>query len=327
MGEQSCRDDGSGFNMCNCDGANGGDGGNAGSAGGGNMAGSAGSGEEPPPAFEVGLIGAPCASDADCSDAVPNFNCVESTSDVEFGVGGPEGGYCTVPCRASADCNALDGASACGFIDPGTGEGICIALCIAGQSNAKCGAGDFRAQACFMNPQQAPLGACIPMCTSDEGCGNGRFCSLEPETAGLCVDTAPEGGGVGAACTPETAEADCASDICLTFTDQTTGIVAGGFCSANCTFGAEFGCGYAPGTPETTPRENFCLQEQESMPRGAPGDLGFCFELCDADADCIQGDWVCDEFADPRLQMLLGRLGQCVPAILTNDGVGDAGPG
>lgn len=323
MGEQSCREDGSGFNMCNCDGGNGGDGGSAGSAGNGSLAGSGGSGDDPMPVFGVGLIGAPCASDADCSDAVPNFTCIESTSDVEFEAGGPEGGYCTVPCRDSDDCEALDGASACGFIDPGTGEGFCIALCATGQSNAKCGAGEFRAQACVQSPTPG-LGACFPMCTSDEGCGEGRFCGQDIMTnSGLCVDTAPVGGGVGAACTPETAAADCASGICLTFSDA--GVVAGGFCSASCTFGSLFGCGYAPGSPATTVRENFCLQEQDQG--GSPGDLGFCFELCDVDADCAQDDWVCDAFGGADLQEFVGRQGQCVPASLTNDGEGDAGPG
>jgi hypothetical protein len=325
-GEQVCQANRT-YTECDCDGTAGGNGGDGGSAGNASMAGSAGmGGGTPEPIIPVGLIGAPCTSDADCSDAVDTFKCILSTSNAEFaGLGGPEGGYCTVPCRDTDECSALDGASACGLIDDVTGEGFCIALCLAGNNPQKCGDGsDFRAQACVENETAAPVGACFPFCTSDAGCGSGRFCALGGDAAGLCVDTAPVGGGIGVACDPEGEGAECASGICLTFSN-TAGVAQGGFCSASCTFGAQFGCGYAPGTPETTPRDTFCLQAQ--LDDGRPGDLGLCFEVCDVDADCVQGDWVCDAFGSPDLQTLLGRLGQCVPASLSNDGAADAGPG
>ena len=75
----------------------------------------------------------------------------------------------------------------------------------------------------------------------------------------------------------------------------------------------------------TGPRENFCLQPV--LENGAPGDVGFCYELCDADSDCLQTDWSCDFFGGTELQMALGRQGQCVPAAVDNDEVADAGPG
>ncbi len=325
MGEQVCQADRT-YTECDCDGP-GGNGGDGGSAGSSSMAGSAGAaGGTPDPIIPAGLIGAPCTSDADCSDAVDNFKCILETSNVEFdGLGGPEGGYCTVPCSGTPDCSALDGASACGLFDDATGQGYCLALCLAGNNPEKCGDGgtDFRAQACVENPNAAPVGVCFPFCTSDEACGPGRFCALGGAAAGLCVDEAPVGGGIGAACDPNGMGEECASEICLTFSQG--GVPVGAFCSASCTYAAQFGCGYAPGTPATTPRDAFCLQEQ--LDGGQPGDLGFCFELCDVDADCVQQDWVCDSFPREELQTLLGREGQCVPAVLSNDVVVDAGPG
>lgn len=250
-----------------------------------------------PPA-PLGGIGDHCTSDADCS-AASGLRCILSSSDAEFRGGGPEGGYCSVPCRGSDECFAIDGASACGLIDQATGSGFCIALCTLGAGDDKCGE---RAQACY--PTTDPeLGACFPLCRSDEGCGAGRFC--DPGEFGLCVDAPPPGGGIGAPCTAPNAAAACASDICLIFPGpggQT------GFCSANCTVGSLAGCGFAPGS--TAPREAACLQAQS--PGGAEGDLGYCFELCDVAADCTQNSWACRLFDDDR-GAALGRQGQCVP--------------
>jgi len=286
----------------------GGGGGGGGGTGGGVQGGAAGMGGNggTNSLVPIGEIGAPCSTDADCYP-LAGFTCIESTSNVEFGGGGPEGGYCTVPCSNSDECEALDGASVCGEIDPATQRGHCFGLCLAGDNpNAKCGAN--RAQACLAFPDAAPVGACIPMCTSDSGCGSGRFCAPGGSAVGLCVDTAPAGGGIGAPCTPQTEVTDCASGVCLTFEGAPA---AGGFCTANCTYLSDFGCGRAAGTPQTTPRDTFCLQAQAV--EGAPGDLGFCFELCDVAADCAQPDWVCEVFGTADVQEALGRLGQCVP--------------
>lgn len=315
-GRQVCLADGSGYDVCECD-----MGGSSGSAGAGGIGGGAGTGSggsdmTPDPTIPVGLVGAPCESTADCS-TLADFTCLQSTSDVEFGGGGPEGGYCSVQCTSSDECTALDGASLCGLIDNATGIGYCIGLCPLGDVGAKCGEGD-RAQACLPIPQQAQLGICIPMCTSDESCGEGRFCD---PSSGLCADAAPVGGPVGAPCTQETQEEDCAGDICLTFSDEDDAVV-GSFCSASCTYLSLSGCGYGP--ESTGPRSAACLQEQATG--GGPGDIGLCFELCDVDTDCIQEDWVCSPFSVAVLADELGRQGQCVPPEL-GDGVADAGPG
>ncbi len=281
-------------------GGSGGAGGAGGVGQGGSAAGTGAGGTSEPP-VPLGGIGDPCTTDADCS-TTPGFRCIPSSSNVEFGGGGPEGGYCSVPCQTSAECFAIDGASGCGLIDAATGSGYCIALCSRGPGDDKCGE---RAQACY--PTADPeLGACFPLCRSDEGCGPGRFC--DPGGFGLCVDAPPPGAGIGAPCTAANAVAACASDICLLFTGP-GGQTVGGFCSANCTFGSLAGCGVAPGS--TAPRQAACLQAQAAG--GGDGDLGYCFELCDAAADCAQNSWACRPFGDAALAVALGRRGQCVP--------------
>ncbi len=322
-GTQICNLDGQSYAACDCSSGSAGSGGSsgggsAGSAGASN-AGAAGAGMSAEPPFQNG-IGIPCTSDAQCpQDGSTGLICLLSTSNAEFGDGGPQGGYCSAPCTSTAQCQALDDLSACGLIDMATGSGYCIGLCGPGPGGVKCGAD--RPQACIQRSStDATIGACFPVCSSDAGCGPNRFCDLGAGGLGLCVDTAPVGGDVGAPCTESTQAADCKSGICLSFPDAAGGPLAS-FCSANCTFGNLAGCGFEE--ESAVPREAGCLQTQFAT--GAVGDLGFCMELCNADADCTQADWLCENFT-PALQGLIGRLGQCIPAALIEGGV-DAGPG
>ena len=131
--------------------------------------------------------------------------------------------------------------------------------------------------------------------------------------------TGTVGGDVGAPCTVENEETDCKSGICLTLLDAAGG-EAGSFCSAGCTYGTLQGCGFAE---DAAARGAFCLQPQS--PTGDFGDLGLCFELCDADSDCAQAGWFCDEF-DADLQTFVGRAGECLPPALADADAGvDAG--
>jgi hypothetical protein len=218
--------------------------------------------------------------------------------------------------------------AACGLLDD-AGDGYCIGLCQPGNNPqaVKCisDPDEFRAQACFQFPDSATLGACFPVCTSDAACGAGQICDFGATGLGLCVTAQPPGGDIGAPCTAETAETDCRSGTCVTLLDPDTGEDAGSFCSANCTFGLLEGCGFAEEEAEGA-RDAVCIRPQ--LDNGGGGDIGFCFELCDEDADCAQAGagWVCEADLTPEGQALVGRLGECVPpALASGGGAADAG--
>lgn len=320
-GEQTCTSDGSGYSPCSCDaGGNGGSAGaGGGNAGGTSNAGAAGAGAgEAAPLFPAAdrAIGAPCTTDAECPtgpDGEAPLVCITAASTAQFG-GGPQGGYCSAPCADTADCQALDGLSACGLFDATTNTGYCIGLCVPGASNVKCYA--ERAQACFESPNNPGLGACFPVCQSDAACGPGLFCDLGSAGLGVCTAAQPVGGDIGAPCTADTAVTDCKSGVCVELANG-SGAVSGSFCSANCTYGLVEGCGY---DVVATERNALCGQAQSDT--GDAGDVGFCFELCDTPADCTQAGWDCVENLSEEGQALVGRVGQCLPPL---PGAGDAG--
>jgi hypothetical protein len=328
---QTCNSDGSGYSACACpDGS-----GNAGAAGaggsGGSNGGAAGAAGGGPidPIFDAvdRVMGAPCTSDAECPQG-PNgeslLTCILQTSSVEFGTGGPQGGYCTAPCTQTEDCQALDGLSGCLLGEGGT-DGFCMGLCepgpdLANRPAVKCNdADEARAQACVQVNDNG-IGACFPVCQSDAACGAGQFCDFGATGLGLCVTTQPVGGDIGAPCTRETADTDCRSGTCVALINPETGEDIGAFCSANCTFGLLEGCGFGA-TEAAGARDAVCIQSQ--LENGGVGDIGFCFELCNADTDCAQAGagWVCSEL-NANIQTIVGRLGECVPPALAG---GDGG--
>lgn len=259
-----------------------------------------------PPASVAGVVGRPCAANADCGPAP--LLCIPSSSDAAFQSGGPQGGFCSLPCTSTVECVAVDDLAGCN-----TAFGFCLGLCTPGAGGLKCGL--ERPLACL--PLTQPMsGVCLPTCTSDDSCGPGRFCDLG--ASGLCQDAPPSGGAVGAACTLATEADDCAGDICLSFLAPSDGATpVGSFCTANCTFGRVDGCGFD--TRSSGTRNAACLQPQQSD--GAAGDLGFCFALCDESSDCEQSvdGWVCEPFADATLTATLGRAGRCLPVELTSE--------
>jgi len=324
-GTQVCKDDSSGYGDCSCDataGVGGSGGSGAGGSGGGTSAGAAGSASMTPAALFPGSVGNPCTADSQCQGSP--LVCIKATSNAEFTTvdnpagGGPQGGYCSLPCTVDADCRAIDDISACN-----TALGYCFALCAPGQSQIKCGSD--RAQACYPIRADNSLGACIPRCTSDAACGPGRFC--DPSLLGLCVDTQPPGGKVGDPCVAanDMTVSDCASGLCLEYSDPNDpNVSVGSFCSANCTFGLANGCGFDNVSGGV--RQAGCFQAQ--IRGGQPGDIGYCFPVCDTNADCVQAGagWVCNLFGDVNAEQQVGRLGECLPAALATGGA-DAGPG
>jgi hypothetical protein len=289
------------------------DGGGSGNGGGGSGGG---------PAL-TGAVGLPCTTDADCPRAGgPAFVCITPDADGALGNGAPQDGYCSAPCQVNADCHALDELSSCA--EPFGDQGAhCLATCqpgvgAGGQPLLKCGSD--RAQVCTPTTQDPTIGLCLPRCQSDSRCAAGRVC--DPGESGLCLREPKVGGGVGAACRAQTEATDCASGICFEYR-AASGAVLGGTCSAGCTFATSDGCGYdgASGGP----RASACLQPQ--LVSGAPGDLGFCFPLCDFASDCEQDGWACRRLEG--VEEVLGRAGECVPAALVGGGVPgpDAGVG
>jgi hypothetical protein len=250
-------------------------------------------------------IGAECATDADCGGSL---RCFDAATD-SLGVGGPAGGYCSLPCDDNADCTSVDGQAGCGTIG---GRSLCLRRCTAGDPAAGANKCLERPDLiCFSRAAQGAAGTegepqtgiCVPNCQSDANCG-GRLCDL---ATGLCTDTLRTGDPVGAACAePET----CAAGVCLGASDQ-----ASGACTAFCTVGAP-GCGF-DGSEAVVGAA--CILPQ--IPGEGEGDRGLCFALCDADADCTQPGFTCVP------QATSGRAGVCVPTQLAAQSEPPADPG
>ena len=319
VGFQTCAADGKSFGDCDCSsGGTGGSGGSSGTGGSGGGAGASNAGTSGmgTGALFPGAVGIPC----DAANACPGapMVCIEETSNTEFQFGGPQGGYCSVPCTVNTDCTDVDRDSRCN-----TALGYCLALCQpgAGADLVKCGSD--RAQYCVPINDAGTIGACLPGCSTDAACGDGRFC--DPGFPGLCVDTAPPGGAVGAPCTVANAATDCASGLCIEYADRTDpSLTAGTFCSANCIAGVNSTCGYDVDFGGVRPAACFEAQFVD----GGVGDIGVCFPLCDETADCAQAadGWTCLPFPDPAAIEQIGRQGECVPPD-ANAGGADAGPG
>jgi hypothetical protein len=242
----------------------------------------------------IALIGAACEASGGCG---AGLDCLPEETD-SFGVGGPAGGYCTMPCNDSADCTALDRTSTCGVIagrsfclrtcqsqDPAEGENKCLErpdlTCV-----SLAASGDEE-------PTEAPqFGICAPSCQSDESCGD-RRCDL---AAGLCRNEPRAGDIIGASCSEPAA---CAAGLCLGAQVGSPGI-----CSAFCTIGFP-GCGY-DGSEALIGAA--CLLSQ--VPGEGEGDRGLCFALCELDEDCAGEGFVC--VPDPSAAEN-GRGGACVP--------------
>jgi len=310
-GSQVCKDDGSGYENCSCDGTatggggSGGGGGGSGTGGGAmSTAGSSGMSADAP--FPRG-VGAPCDSDADCAGSP--LVCLTSASSGVLGEGGPANGYCSLPCGSDAECAAVDDVSICN-----RATGYCYGACLPGAGQAKCRA----AQACLSVSDDNSLGACLPRCASDADCGPNRFC--DPGIRGICLDAAPAGGKVGDPCTAANQATDCASGFCIEYSNG-----AGSGCGAFCTLGLLSGCGFDNASGGV--RQAFCFEPV--FQGGNVLDVGACFPLCDTTADCAQAaaGWVCELFTNQDEITQLGRQGECIPGALSRSGVADAGPG
>lgn len=250
-----------------------------------------GAGEPPPPPpdpSDLDNIGKACDGDDDCGG---NLFCISSASDPFRFPGGPARGMCSMGCEGAADC---PGSGVC--VNSSGDSGLCLRGCVLDGVDNCGGRADL---AC------APIGdrnACVPNCTSNDGCGD-RVCS-----GGLCVD-APEpecaadtdcpsgevcalpAGTCGPAPTPDcTSDTDCSGgQICdLTSGDCVAAPPAPCTSDASCATGLL--CDVATGNC-VTPPPAACSSDAECA-TGLLCDLiiGECFtpapEPCVSDSEC-----------------------------------------
>lgn len=252
------------------------------------------------------LVGASCASDADCAGGA---TCLRADGNEYLGAGGPAGGYCTFACtREADDCPSHDPESFCAPLGPEQ-AGYCIRTCLSQDPDpgeAKCL--NRTDVVCIsvaadgvlpFNGQRQP-GYCRPLCGSDEDCPAGRVCHAQGH---ICTDAQIPGASVGAACS---LDSDCSGYACEDRNDEGIGV-----CTATCVLGALSGCGYGHDVSE---RDAACLTPLVAANRFSEGvgDLGLCREVCDVAEDCQQAGWVCRPL-NPQAAEFVGRSGACVP--------------
>jgi len=264
-----------------------------------------------PDAGELPTLGASCAGDEDCpADAF----CLDQRSDLLFGGGAPEG-TCVADCGDDANtcdrfADAVCVATGVTPSDAGAGTALCFERCRQGSvAGGKC---HDRATVGCASVDDADGGDafCRPLCASDEPCG-GRKCH---PALGVCVDEAPVDRDFGQRCDLETGDDDgdagtpaaveCAG-LCVQLNDAPV------VCSRRCVFGEASECAPASGGL----RRGACVFAAEG---GGIGDVGYCGELCDCNADCIEPTFVCDAFDDETLEQAFGREGVCTdPQLVT----------
>jgi hypothetical protein len=154
-------------------------------------------------------IGKACASDGDCSDSA-GATCAKSF--LQFrAVDSAPGGYCSMPCTASAEC--------------GTGS-----ACVGAR---------------FGNPGHCSIG-----CDHDGDCRNGYYCAalaMMADAGAVAATCQPHpqtddlaDGIVGAGCKKD---ADCGTGTCLLQERITSATYPGGYCTGSCVEDVECGAG------------------------------------------------------------------------------------
>jgi len=258
--------------------------------------GDAGPGVEP-----SALFGA-CQQDSQC----PGEGAICRTAAEGF-----PGGYCTVPCMDRTPCD--DGFVYNHCLRRGDVEqSYCELRCLNG---IDCGRDGWTC----LNQFEDDSGACIPVCGSDEQCGDGAQCN--PFTGECTTEPVPDIGAVtGETCANDDA---CRSGACITEVDdagQPSGWV-GGYCISNCILppgyntnsffeGDALPSGSCPGDTVCLPR---------TFRAASRGDLGACYDQCTGDGDCRQGYTCLQEF---RVGMGSASYsnGVCVPGNCMEDG-------
>lgn len=263
----------------------------------------AGTGDAGEP-VEPGELFDPCTSDAECGgDSV----CRTSAE-------GFPGGYCTYECTDRTPCDD-------GFVynhcfprgDDPDGQAYCELRCLNG---IDCGREGWTCQAGIF-PDES--GACIPVCSSDEQCGNGASCN---RYTGECTmeSISPSGAIAGEACTEDT---DCRSGLCQADVNtqaQPTGWV-NGYCLGYCILPPGYNTNtFYEGDALPTgscPDESVCFPA--SFGAASQRDLGFCLDQCASDGECREGYFCRQDFAI-GMSVASFTNGVCWPADCTTNG-------
>jgi hypothetical protein len=291
-----------------------------GTTGGSNTAGKGGGGTGTggTPSTPGASLGSDCVSDDNCGD----LGCLVAD------MTGVPHGMCYADCLEDADCPA-NGLCVTFEDDAGETFGICFEGCTPGapalgeikcherddmscrylytptgepcEADADCGSAD---KLCDTVEGQCYLAesACLPQCGSNADCPDSMFC--DPDS-GFCSDTEPVGDPDGTPCDPELEEDTCLGR-CITFVDEMSMPVES-VCVTDCSAYWP-GCGWED---QTQPAPAICLPRAEG---GDVGDQGFCYPLCDCDADCV-GERLCYEAGESAdlLEENFGHRSWCMP--------------
>jgi len=275
------------------------------------------------------LMGESCAIDADCGD--DGLRCLGANEDYDEGSGAPANGICTAACTTDSACRIFDQAAICATLDEaplmgGLAEEPALRFCMLGCSlgapsgNSKChGRLDLACrpfappdseecskkapcrEGTFCYRGQCRAAACGPRCNSDLECAAGRHCD---PLWGLCTTEVPEYTPIGAECMTEGSDDSvCGYGVCLYVTAEQ--IIEGEprqvrvkeMCTQPCTLGTV--CGEGTGA---------CVSPR--LPDYGPGDVGYCLQKCDCDADCLNSGDRCRALTPDNVERY-GSPGVC----------------
>jgi len=237
--------------------------------------------EPPPPARDAGFdagfdagpgvpVGEECAEDADCGG--DGGFCLSEGE-------GFAGGYCSSVCVTDDECPS---GSAC--IGVGGGMSLCFDVCDPAATDRECRA--FYGCASGLG---IPMPVCIPGCTDDTDCPEGRSC--RPTGGGSCFNPDAAFGD------PCESSIDCADGqrchsearrgypggMCAVYgcdADANTGCPEG----AHCVSGGRFGRCFPGCTVDTDCRSAYSCAAPETHPERL-----VCTPACTAHTDCTDG--------------------------------------
>lgn len=228
------------------------------------------------------VLGGECRSTGDCPRGAV---CLREDDNAFLG-GGPPKGMCVADCTEDPRvCESFSNAVCVDVDDSGESKAYCFSACDYGVAGiAKCGG---RPDVAREQLNSDALGFCRPLCTKDEDCA-ALHCDRRN---GVCSGQKTND-ELGQPCSPD---AGCAG-ICVRLNDSV------GICSHRCVYGSATSCAGAGGSP------GLCAL---MAPGGAFGDVGYCAELCDCNAECAHPDVHCDPFSTQTVRDLTGHAGVC----------------
>lgn len=234
-------------------------------------------------------LGDACTADEDCGEGL----CVLT----------PEGGRCTKTCCTSSDC----GDAGEGFVCSSSSDGTRLCQPTLGRP-----LGELRAGAICYSDDGCRSGACVGSRCADTCCADTScLASASPSVCRAVTDAwvcqAPPDGAIGRYLDPCTADAECASGLCLLIGTAT--LCSRPCCgSAACGATAEgpIGCGQAPHgatfvsacsvllTAEARGEiGSACVSDAQCRSGLCDSASGTCSDRCCVDADCGDSARVC----------------------------------